>query len=81
LLPFLSRIDGWNQRLLEGGGATMEERERALFLSEHEVGRLRLVMTVVRSVQGYIPPLGPNGHKRAALPPMMGGTAALARAV
>ena len=49
-------------------------------LSEHEVSRLRLVITVVRSVQRYIPPLGPNGHKRAALPPMMGGTAALARA-
>jgi len=37
-------------------------------------------VTVVRSVQRYKPPLGPNGQKRAALPPMMGGTAALARA-
>jgi len=49
-------------------------------LSEQEISRLRSVMTVVRSVQWYIPPLGPNGQKRAALPPLMGGTAALARA-
>ena len=48
----------------------MEGREReSSILSEHEVSRLRLVITVVRSVQRYIPPLGPNGHKRAALPP------------
>jgi len=26
-------------------------------------------VTVVRSVQRYMPPLGPNGQKRAALPP------------
>ena len=57
------------------------EREReSSGLSEREMSRLRSVVTVVRSVQRYIPPLGPNGHKRAALPPMMGGTAALARA-
>jgi len=38
-------------------------------LSEQEISRLRSVMTVVRSVQRYRPPLGPNGQKRAALPP------------
>jgi len=41
-------------------------------LFEQEISRLRSKMTVVRSVQRYIPPLGPNGQK--------GGTAALARA-
>jgi len=49
-------------------------------LSEQEISCLRSKMTVVRSVQRYIPPLGPNGQKRAALPPMMGSTATLARA-
>ena len=48
----------------------MEGREReSSGLSEQEISRLRSVMTVVRSVQRYIPPLGPNGQKRAALPP------------
>ena len=48
----------------------MEEREReSSGLSEQEISRLRSVVTVVRSVQRYKPPLGPNGQKRAALPP------------
>jgi len=57
------------------------EREReSSGLSEQEISRLRSLVTVVRSVPRYRPPLGPNSQKRAALPPMMGGTAALARA-